>query len=225
MLAIVSSIFFMNANPKSSIWDEDLTVTTESPFQKQSSEKADLQRRLYDPDVTNFIERISTNNKYAGIVVDLKTNTITVYLKEATETEKNDLENTYSIPDVSIVYKSAKATKEELREWKSIIKEEKDELETRGVKISLIGILSDGYIYCLVEDLTEEKTGIIREVLQNKVPLGIVKIQSGKCEGTGYTDQHEDVRPVRAGTMGWSYSEKTPGWGPSVTGWYVSWNS
>lgn len=81
--------------------------------------------------------------------------------------------------EVTVLFRKSPASFIELDDWEDLIIEELDTLRERGVLVISLGKTVNGTLKLTVEDIDKEKVGIILDVINGKVPPGILVIFKG----------------------------------------------
>lgn len=131
--------------------------------------------RLHEVLQTHSSEIIDEN--YCIHYVNAWNNTIFVVSKSLDDDLKQAFLDVMKPPEeVTVLFRKSPASFIELDDWEDLIIEELDTLRERGVLVISLGKTVNGTLKLTVEDLDKEKVRIILDVINGKVPPGILVI-------------------------------------------------
>ncbi len=134
---------------------------------------------LNDVIYSNSSEIVADN--FCILFVNDYNNTICVVLKSLDpEIKQEFLDIMAPKPGVTVIFKKGPATWWELEKWEKAICSELYVLRDRGVLITAVGKTTNATMMMEIKDIDMEKVGIVLEVLEEKVPPGILVLSRGE---------------------------------------------
>lgn len=117
---------------------------------------------------------------YVNMAVDLYNDSIYIAVSDTSPESLIEFKETITIPPTtSIHFILAPAPLAMLEEWLGIVKDSREELKDSGVNITKSSISINGTIQVGVQKITDERVSTLLEVLEGKVPPGILSIYNG----------------------------------------------
>jgi len=105
-------------------------------------------------------------------------NTIVIVSKSLDDEVKQAFLDVMKPPEkVTVLFRESIASYIEIRQWMDLIIEESDTLRDKGVMIWALSVDVNGTLKLGVQDLDKEKVRILLDVMEGKVPPGILVIE------------------------------------------------
>jgi hypothetical protein len=139
---------------------------------------SDSRDRLAEVLMAHSSEIIDEN--YCISYVNAVNNTFFIVSKSLDDEVKQAFLDILQPPEnVKVLFRKGAASYIELMQWMDLIHEELYNLKDKGVLIVTVGVDANGTLTLGVQDLDKEKVRIILDVLEGKVPPGILVIEEG----------------------------------------------
>jgi hypothetical protein len=118
------------------------------------------------------------DENYCVSYVNAVNNTIFIVSKSLDAEVKQAFLDVIQPPEkVTVLFRESIASYIEIRQWMDLIIEESDTLRDKGVMIWALSVDVNGTLKLGVQDLDKEKVRILLDVMEGKVPPGILVIE------------------------------------------------